>query len=227
MTDQEQQPVESLPLFPLASVVLFPHIQIPLYIFEPRYREMTEAALRGNRMIGMVTVVPDQLDDMSGDPAVFPIGCAGHIESFERREDGSYDIVIEGVSRFEIDHEPARPEGQGYREARVHLLAEAETADDDPEIRRLRAEVHRRYGELLARVAPDYIEQFQSDIFEAIPDTVYVNTVSLSLDIDAIEKQSLLESPTTRERLERVIVVLDFQLAESQTHGSSNPATLQ
>src|SRR5512139_2597723 len=48
------------PIFPLPNVVLFPGTYLPLHIFEPRYRAMTEAALSGDEVIGMVLIRPDE-----------------------------------------------------------------------------------------------------------------------------------------------------------------------
>lgn len=72
-----------LPIFPLSEVVLFPGLRVPLHIFEPRYRQMLEAALAGEPRIGMVAVLPAQVASMDGDPATFSIGCAGTIEACE------------------------------------------------------------------------------------------------------------------------------------------------
>lgn len=220
-------PTAAIPLFPLASVVLFPHLRVPLYIFEPRYRQMTEAALAGDRLIAMVTVVPDQRDAMAGDPDVYAIGCAGHIETCERRGDGTYDITLLGKHRIEIERELERPEGQLYRTAAVQILADEDAASDPSEVARLRAEVHRRYGEWLERTAPGYVERFRSTNFAAIPPSLYANSISLSLTVDPIEKQSLLEASSTRARLERLLAVLDFELAQATTRGPLNPTTLQ
>ena len=66
-----------LPIFPLENVVLFPTVSVPLFIFEPRYREMTQNALNGNRKIGMVAVVPNAELNMGGEPDVFDVGCEG------------------------------------------------------------------------------------------------------------------------------------------------------
>ena len=61
--------LERLPLFPLANVVLFPRVKTPLHIFEPRYRQLTEHALAGERRIGMVAVRPEHLERMRGRSA--------------------------------------------------------------------------------------------------------------------------------------------------------------
>lgn len=227
MTDAGAERIEFLPIFPLASVVLFPRIRVPLYIFEPRYRQLTEAALRGSGRIGMVTVIPDQVDSIGGDPEIFPIGCAGQIESSKKRGDGTYDILLEGDSRFRVEREIERPQGQLYREAQVALLPDEDSTPLGHEIERLRNDVHEQYGRLLERIAPEHLEHFRSLGFDAMPHANYANTISASLDIDAVEKQSLLESASTRIRLERLHVVLEFKLAEPVSRGPSSPASIQ
>jgi Lon protease-like protein len=225
--DPEALRSEILPLFPLASVVLFPELQVPLFIFEPRYRQMVEAALAGDRLIGMVTAVPQQLDQMPGDPEVFPIGCAGRIESCNQRDDGTYNIVLAGIARFRLERELDRPEGQLFRRAQTTFLIDDTTESDAGVARQLRARVHERYGELLARTAPQYLQQLQSPTLAEISDEIYANTISLSLDIDSIEKQSLLEAPSTTIRLERLLAVLDFKLANPLPSGPANPTSIQ
>src|SRR5262245_57325268 len=110
---------EEIALFPLSSVVLFPRVRTPLHIFEPRYRQMTEHALAGDRHIGMVAVLPEHEAGMAGDPPVYPVGCAGVISDARRLPDGRFHIVLDGVWRFRICDELARPSERLYRTARV------------------------------------------------------------------------------------------------------------
>ena len=237
MTDADPQRVESLPLFPLASVVLFPFVRVPLFIFEPRYRQMTEAAIAGGGYIGMVTVVPNEVEQIAGDPGVFPIGCVGRIESSEQRPDGTYDLVLEGVARFRIEQEIPRDAGRLFRVANVALLDEpdvdlspAPNADPDPQVRAIeqcRARVHHRYASLLEREAPEFLEHFRSGNLDAIPNSVYVNSIAVALDISTLEKQSLLDCPSTLARLERLLAVLEFKLAEPSLQSDSDTGTIQ
>ena len=88
MPDDLKDDLKRVPIFPLSTVVLFPKLRVPLHIFEPRYRQMTEQVLRGDNQIGMVTVLPNSIDEMSGDPPVYEIGCAGIIRNAQRLPDG-------------------------------------------------------------------------------------------------------------------------------------------
>ncbi len=234
MTEPVQH-LRTVPLFPLATVALFPAVRLPLYIFEPRYQQMTGVALEGERVIGMVTVVPSGRTadpaTMAGDPEIYPIGCLGLIQAAKRRSDGTWDIALEGIARFEVDRELDRPEGRLYREARVRMLDEEHAAEPEAEaqeeIDRLRVEVHRSYGAALRLLAPQHVDAFHAQNFDTVSDDLYANTVCLSLDIDTVEKQGLLECPGTRARLERVLAVLEFKIAELNARGSSTSKTLQ
>ena len=94
---------QTLPIFPLTGVLLLPRGKLPLNIFEPRYLAMTEDALHGDRLIGMMQPLEE---DAAGDqPPVFPVGCAGRITQFSETDDGRFLITLTGLCRFRIDRE--------------------------------------------------------------------------------------------------------------------------
>jgi hypothetical protein len=208
-----------LPIFPLDNVVLLPRVQVPLYIFEPRYRQMAAAAIDGDGRIGMVVVQPQHREDMAGDPPVFEIGCEGSIEHAEPRPDGTYHLILQGIARFRIREElPRSPEGERlYRVARVERL-EDEVPDGDA-----LAPMRRRILELMRAVAPDRSEQFTESTFAKLDDTTFVNAFCQSLDFDVIEKQQLLEANGVRGRAEQLVGLMEFRIAErdaARTPGS-------
>ena len=146
-------PSDVIPIFPLAQVVLFPGVRCPLHIFEPRYRQMTEAALRGERRIGMVTVRPDEAHAMAGDPGVFEVGCEGAIADWKRLDDGRFDIVLEGTRRFRILDEPPRAGTRLYRVARVERLDDRLEPGEADALAALRARTLDRLETLVERYA--------------------------------------------------------------------------
>jgi Lon protease-like protein len=112
--------------------VLFPKGSRPLVIYEPRYRAMVADALRGDRIIGMVSLQPGHEAEYDGRPPIHAVGCAGRISEVEHLPDGRYALVLRGVTRFRVlseDH--SRP----YRLGRVQAIPEAARIGDGSALR--------------------------------------------------------------------------------------------
>ena len=90
-----------IPVFPLSNFIIFPRTTVPLNIFEPRYIDMIDDAMKSNRIIGMIQPKKSDLNK----PDLYNIGCAGKITSFNETNDGRYLIVLNGISRFKIVEE--------------------------------------------------------------------------------------------------------------------------
>ena len=187
---------DTLPLFPLPGVALFPDLPLPLHIFEPRYRTMLKDALAGSRFIGIVQIRPGQ----EGVPSpIFSVGCAGRIEGVAQIEGGRSNIVLRGVSRFHIDEELA--EDRPYRVARVSTLIEKVL--DEEALTESLARVLHEIGQidegmsLLART-------------DEAPKALVVNMLAQLLPLGDLERQSLIEAPTIDERARLLAEILDF-----------------
>ena len=206
---------EVIPLFPLPNVVLFPQVHCPLHIFEPRYQQMAADALGGARRIGMATVRPEHQSALAGDPPLFTIGCIGAIQQSRRRDDGRYDIVLFGVQRFRIVEEIPRESERLYRLARVELLDERfDEAREGIPLQGLRADAIDLLTQVLRFVAPDSAHEFDPRRFSGIDDTAFVSALCQMLELPPAEKQGLLEADGPLARCERLVVVLQFRLAE-------------
>lgn len=206
---------EVIPLFPLSNVVLFPQVHCPLHIFEPRYQQMAADALGGARRIGMATVRPEHQSALAADPPLFTIGCIGAIQQSRRRDDGRYDIVLFGVQRFRIVEEIPRESERSYRLARVELLGERfEEAREGIPLQGLRADAIELLTQVLRFVAPDSAHAFDPRRFSGIDDTAFVSALCQMLELPPAEKQGLLEADGPLARCERLVVVLQFRLAE-------------
>jgi len=205
-----------LPLFPLPNVVLFPNVFLPLHIFEPRYREMTADALEADRMIGMVLLRPGWERDYEGRPPVYPIGCSGVITHVERQPDGRYNLVLRGLDRFRIVEED---HSRSYRRAIVEPLRDPSPAGDDrAAILRLRT----RLETLLAST----VEKSKSDVKipSSMSDEDLVNALAQYLDLEALEKQALLEKHTLRTRAESLVELLEMKVLMARSPNASNVA---
>ena len=210
-----------VPIFPLDNVVLFPSVQVPLYIFEPRYRQMTAAALEGGLHIGMVAVQPQHRDAMSGDPPVFPVGCLGEIGHSEPHEDGTYHLILQGTSRFRIEGEIPKEDGREYRIADVEVLDEEPNAPGDELL-----PVRTRVLDLMCQIVPDQAASFRVELFTSLDDATFVNAFCQSLDFSTVEKQHFLEANSVRDRAEQLVALMDFRLAAQSLNGTPGPDTL-
>jgi Lon protease-like protein len=203
---------EKLPLFPLANVALFPRVQTPLHVFEPRYRQMTEHALAGDRRIGMVVVRPEHLERMAEDPPVFEVGCEGAITNAQQLPDGRFYIVLQGTQRFRIVRESAREAGRLYRVAEIDKLEDTFDPVAVPRVIALRERAIELAAELTG--AQSSRPALTPGAFRNIDDETFVNALSNAFALAAAEKQSLLEAASIPERYERLVSILGFQAAE-------------
>ena len=197
---------ETIPIFPLQDVMLFPGMSVPLHIFEPRYKAMIADALKGDRIIGMVLLRPGYEKDYERSPSVFQVGCAGVINEVEELPGGEYNIVLGAVTKYRITREEAsRP----YRIAHVTPIA-----DETPEADRSALHVRRQRLEALIRSSGG-----RSGL-RAVPDNIsdeaLVNGISQLAHIDELDRERLLEQTTPLARADALIAILEKMVAERQ-----------
>ncbi len=202
-----------LPLFPLPNVVLFPETRVPLHIFEPRYRQMIADALQAERCVGMIALPPEHLPDLAGNPGLFEIGCAGVISDLERLPDGHFNLVLDATRRFRVLRESPRHESRLYRMADVEWLDERNPQEDAAALARARRTVVAHFCALVRTLGSTDAADLDAEMFEDVDDARLVNALCQLLELPTIEKQSLLEANTVRERATRLASVLEFHLA--------------
>jgi len=203
-----------VPVFPLAGALLFPGAQLPLHIFEPRYRAMIRDALASDRLIGMI-----QPRDEADPPSLFEIGCLGRIAAAEELDDGRYNIVLEGLGRFRIARE-AEVETP-YRQVDADRSGFDDNDEPDPLGLAQRAELERearRYADALG-YSVDW------DAVSRLDDEMLVNGIAQIAPLDVGSKQALLEAPDIAERCDLLVQFMQFQ--RMVPGGADGPETLQ
>ena len=196
----------TIPIFPLPNVVLFPNVFLPLHVFEPRYREMVQEALAGDRIIGMVLLRPGWESNYEGRPPVYPVGCAGLITHAERLTDGRFNIVLRGLEKFRVSDEE---EGKVYRVARVQPLIETVTEEDREGVR-----AHRRRLEALL-VPQAEGRGNDTKVPPSMPDEDLVNALAQYLELEPVEKQALLEREGLLARCRSLVELLEMKVLVS------------
>jgi hypothetical protein len=218
----------TLPLFPLAQVVLFPRARVPLHVFEPRYRQMIAAVLGADRRLGMVAVLPEHAGELAGDPPLYSVGCVGVVSEIERLADGRYNLVLAGCERFRILAELPRGDERPYRVAEVELLPEASDPEGANRIAALRSRTVELLAELLEgqSAAAARRGQLLSRRLAGLDDAGFADALCQTLSFPTPEKQGLLEADGVADRLDGLIQCLRFRIAE-RMGGSQHSRTLQ
>lgn len=188
------------PLFPLPGAILFPRSQLPLHIFEPRYREMVRDAIDGAGRIAMIQ--PHRLDDDNEAP-LYSVGCVGDIVGIEELDDGRFNIVLLGTNRFRLVEEPASE--AAYRCGELDIEA-FDDSEPDPLGIAQRAEVEqeaRRLGDALG-LAVDWAAVSRLD------DEMLVNAIAQVAPFDVGAKQALLEQEALAGRADLLVQLMQF-----------------
>jgi hypothetical protein len=211
--------IESLPLFPLADVVLLPEVSVPLRLFEPRYVEMIRAVLAGAQQIGMVAVRPDSLAELASNPPIFEVGCLGHVTQSQEQADGTFQILLQGVCRFRILQEDRDRSDRLYRSAQVELLKDPSPSEHEEQARLegQRVELFALLEQFVRRLDSAQTGERVVEAFNRLEPAHLINALSQSLALDPIERQQLLEADGIVSRFQIMCELLRFRLAEIAT----------
>ena len=207
---------KTVPLFPLTGALLLPFSHRPLNVFEPRYVEMVDAALRGDRMIGLIQPEDTSEESPKGRTPLQQIGCLGRLTHFEESGEGRYFIILEGVTRFRLVHELTVM--TPYRQGTIS------GAEFDHDFTRDFGEdaVNR---ERFIRMMRDYAEFASIELnWEEIERTGTADLVNFCCMVGpygAAEKQALLEATTLEQRAETLIAMTEYEIARGGSSGTA------
>jgi Lon protease-like protein len=206
-----------IPVFPLPGALLLPRGHMPLNIFEPRYLEMVDDALRdGHRLIGMIQ--PDTAHIGSEErPNLYKVGCVGRITQFAETGDSRYLLQLTGIARFRIEEELKTV--TAYRQCRVTFAPFA----DDFVARKGETDVDR--NAVLAALT-QFLKarhlQADWDGIESAPNEALVNALSMMAPFGPAEKQALLEAPDLKSRAEILVAATEIELAKTSDGDGEN-----
>jgi len=201
---------QSVPVFPLSGALLLPFAQRPLNVFEPRYVEMIDDTLRGNRLIGLIQPQDTSEESPRGRAPLQKIGCLGRLNHFEDNGEGRYFIILEGICRFEVVSEltvmtPFR---------QCVISAEAFASDFEREFGQEAVDRER-----FLKMMKDYAEFGNFELnwaeIERTGTADLVNFCCMVSPYGAKEKQLLLEARSLEDRAETLIAMAEYEMARS------------
>tara|TARA_B100000809_G_scaffold151647_1_gene148983 strand:- start:2615 stop:3247 length:633 start_codon:yes stop_codon:yes gene_type:complete len=191
---------KTISIFPLSNFIFFPQTTVPLNIFEPRYIQMVDDAMKTDRIIGMVQ--PKKTNQTI--PILYNVGCAGKITSFNETEDGGYLIVLDGISRFKILEELNND--KLYRECKVNFDKFSNDINNQKE------EIKFSDLELIFKNLKSlfnkqgYTINWKELEKRSLDQTI--NTLSMASPFSLEEKQVLLETINLNERKQKLEEIL-------------------
>jgi Lon protease-like protein len=171
-------------VFPLPNVVFFPHTNLPLHIFEPRYCEMVKETIKNQQMIGMFLLQPGWQDDYYGNPPIFSIGCAGELTYVEDLPEGKFNIVLRGLNRVRaLETVQEIP----YRKVRVHILPDKILAAEN-EVKIIKKSLLKNFA-----IFANHVQNLDVSVMDDSGLIEIVNLIASVLPLDLDEKRRLLE----------------------------------
>lgn len=207
-------------LFPLPNLVLYPGVVQALHVFEPRYREMTEAALASDQLITMALIRPDWEPNEFEPPALAETVCVGKILSHTQLEDGRYNLFLVGVSRARIVTE--LDQGTSYRTAEVEVIRERREIES---LMPLRQAIGDKFRQLVARQA-----QWNQDALDQFLDNDLsfghmVDMICYSCGASPADQQRVLETIDLARRGKLVLSIISALVEAVDAAASKNEPT--
>ena len=205
-----------IPIFPLSNFIIFPNTIVPLNIFEPRYIQMVDDCMKGNRLIGIVQ--PKKTGDLK-KPNLYEVGCVGKITSFNETEDGRYFIVLNGICRYKIVDELTND--KLYRECKINFGNYINDLKENNKEEIKFADLKLIFNDLKNLFRKQgYLINWKDLEKQTLYQTI--NTLSMVSPFSLEEKQILLETSTLVERKKKLEEILKTYIS-----GSFENTTLQ
>jgi hypothetical protein len=196
-----------IPVFPLDGALLLPGGELPLQIFEPRYLNMVDDAMAGDRVIGMIQTRGGE----PSRPALAPIGCVGRITSYAETSDGRYLITLTGICRFEAGEELDLRLPYRQLRAKYDRFSDDLAEDGTPEVS---AAARGRFATALKRYLNRRELDIDWDTANDAPLEALVNSLCMGLPFEPAEKQAFLEAPDLARRFEVLTTLLEIDAAD-------------
>ena len=188
---------QTIPIMALSGVTLFPHALLPLYIFEPRYRQMLDTVLAGDRIFAVGMVRPD-----TGEESIFPVAGAGLVRACVGQPDGTSQLILQGIGRVRFESFP---------QTEPYLIGRAEPVetvnDDENAAQQLGSELQEICAGLVSR-GVELPEPFTRAFGEMDDPSLLGDLMAQHLVREPLSAQEILGETNLPARLRKLVGVL-------------------
>ena len=213
---QKKDLPKEIPVFPLSNFIIFPKTTVPLNIFEPRYLDMVNDAMKSNKLIGMIQ--PRTSNDQLDIPSLHEVGCLGKITTFRETEDGRILIELKGIIRFKNLEE--------IKGNKKYRILKVDFSDYYNDLEEQKEEIKFSDLELIFKGLKSLFEKkgfiinWKSLEKQSLDETI--NALAMASPFSLEEKQILLESINLNIRKQKISEILS-----TYTFDEFNNTTLQ
>jgi len=213
---QKKDLPKEIPVFPLSNFIIFPKTTVPLNIFEPRYLDMVNDAMKSNKFIGMIQ--PKTSSDQMDIPSLHDVGCLGKITTFRETEDGRILIELKGIIRFKNLEE--------IKGNKKYRILKVDFSDYYNDLEEQKEEIKFSDLELIFKGLKSLFEKkgfiinWKSLEKQSLDETI--NALAMASPFSLEEKQILLESVNLNIRKQKISEILS-----TYTFDEFNNTTLQ
>jgi len=197
------------PVLPLRDIVVFPHMIVPLFVGREKSIKALEEVMRSDTFILLATQKNASDDDPATD-SIFTVGTLASVLQLLKLPDGTVKVLVEGAARARVTKYTDREE---YYEAEAVVLAD--TAGEQVEAEALARSVINEfegYVKLNKKVSPEVV-----GVVQQIEDYAKLaDTVASHLAVKIPDKQTILETPSVTERLEKVLGLMESEISVLQ-----------
>lgn len=196
---------KEVPIFPLPNAILFPKVELPLYIFEARYRKMLADALAGNKLIGIALLKKGWEKKQEPYPCYDMVG-VGHLKAVIQNADGTSNVLLKGMERAKI---VKYTQMEPYRVARIRPIPDK--VPDRRELRELNRTLRNLFVKKLRLASEKPAEEFS--LPRELDDPIVLSHfASFTANADPYFKQDILETTNANCRVKHLISMLEEEI---------------
>ncbi len=208
-------------LFPLPNLVMFPHVMQAMHIFEPRYRSLFEEAISDDKHIALGVLAPGWEVDYEGRPALESMACLCRIATYQRTPEGTYNVLLLGVRRIQLQKElpPTKP----FRVAEAQIVEDHVPNSSSEEIVRLQQQLLVAFKRSMPKIPTSY-DQIDELLGSQITLGMLADIVAYTVELDLKIKLSLLKTSNVVDRVHILLSALSTGGQPSVTRRTFPPA---
>ena len=198
----------NIPIFPLEGVIFFPGTNLPLNIFEPRYLQMVDYALKKDKLIGMI--------QSKNKDELYSTGCLGKITSFEQTSDGRYVINLTGQNYFSPKKELTSKNKFRIVQANIIELNIKFTNQNLDQVNKTSLlDLYKNF------ISPDS-ESMDLSLIKDVDTSILIKFMAMTSPFSVADKQMLLETFHLKKMSDNLEILFEYYLAKKKNQQSIN-----